>query len=141
MTIMNKLLFLTAILTILCLDGCDYLKTASTHAPVAPQLSNIYQLVSDSAGHVWKINTATGEMWMCAFGSVGTISCLVAPSQSSAQSAIISGKLIKNADGSFNYVPPAPIISGLNVQMPDGKNYTFPDQQSLNAWKKDSGIP
>jgi hypothetical protein len=58
-----------AVLVILCLviTGCDQLKAITSSAK--------YQLVSDNNGHVWKIDTTTGEVWMCAFEGGGLITC------------------------------------------------------------------
>jgi hypothetical protein len=42
------------LLLCLILAGCDQLKSSSR-----------YQLVPDSNGRVWKIDTASGEVWMC----------------------------------------------------------------------------
>ena len=49
----------------LALVGCDQLKQPAAR----------YQLVSDSSGHVWKIDTTTGDVWACAIGSAGNVGC------------------------------------------------------------------
>lgn len=58
-------------LVILCLilTGCDQLKPTPTFAR--------YQLVGDSnaSGHAWKIDTVTGEVWLCAIGGTGSVAC------------------------------------------------------------------
>lgn len=58
------------VLVFLCLIlvGCDQLK---------PSPSARYQLVSDANpnGQVWRIDTTTGEVWLCAVGSAGAIAC------------------------------------------------------------------
>ena len=54
---------------ILCiaLAGCDQFRNSTPPAK--------YQLVSDTSGHVWKMDTVTGDVWMCAFGGNGQIAC------------------------------------------------------------------
>lgn len=59
-------------LVVLCLvlAGCDQLKPVSTTAPAVR-----YQLVSDTVGHVWKIDTVSGEVWLCGLGGAGDVAC------------------------------------------------------------------
>ena len=57
-------------LAVICLvlSGCDQLKPTSPAFP-NPNIGR-YQVIGDanSNGHAWKLDTATGELWMCAIG-------------------------------------------------------------------------
>jgi len=49
------------------ISGCDQLNGITS--PVK------YQLINDNNGHVWKINTVTGDVWMCTIEGTILVTC------------------------------------------------------------------
>lgn len=68
-----KLLIAVFVLT---LAGCDQLKCTEPIVP-APK----FQMVSDNNGHVWKVDTQTGQAWACMVGVPVKARCFPAETQ------------------------------------------------------------
>ena len=67
---------ITLIMLCLVLAGCDRYKVV----PASDLPISTYQIVSDSNGNAWRVNTITGEMMRCWQGTPGVTapSCYMA---------------------------------------------------------------
>lgn len=58
---------------------CAFLAACNSPVTVSDQKAARFQIVSDArGGAVWKLNTSTGELWVCA-PTDGKVACAKAP--------------------------------------------------------------